>query len=149
MTNIVSVASTGNVCTIRCFNEQNFGGCVAVQQTDVTPNVNSPATIATAQTLAGVDTQVAENKADLPAAMAANAAATSGTDQEQALLGANALLALLPSTTAATAATATKATSAKASLPHAWNNHKTICLLKIFTSLKPASTSSQRSKLTP
>ena len=54
-------ASTGNVCTIRCFNAATagpFGGCFAVQQTDETASANTPGTIATAQTLEGVEAQV-------------------------------------------------------------------------------------------
>lgn len=105
-------ASTGNVCTVRCVNSKSFGGCFAVQQTDVTPNVNSPATIATAQTLEGVLAQVAENQVDLPAAIKANQEATTGTDQQQGLLGANALLALNGEATGVAAAVASSTSKA-------------------------------------
>lgn len=107
-----SSASTGNVCTVRCVNSKSFGGCFAVQQTDVTPNVNSPATIATAQTLEGVLAQVAENQVDLPAAIKANQEATTGTDQQQGLLGANALLALNGEATGVAAAVASSTSKA-------------------------------------
>ncbi|PMD46264.1 hypothetical protein L207DRAFT_577133 [Hyaloscypha variabilis F] len=68
-------ASTGNVCTVRCRNNAvagPFGGCFAVQQTDVAATANTPNQITTAQTLAGVTAQVAENNVDLPVAVAAN-----------------------------------------------------------------------------
>ncbi|KAL3417698.1 hypothetical protein PVAG01_10708 [Phlyctema vagabunda] len=95
-------ASTGDVCTVRCFNAAKagpFGGCFAVQQTDVTPTENSANQIATAQTLKGVLAQVEQNKEDFPAAVAAN--------QESSLedQGVNAVDALLDidSTASATA----------------------------------------------
>ncbi|GAP84656.1 putative GEgh16 protein [Rosellinia necatrix] len=69
-------ASTGNVCTVRCRNANNFGGCFAVQQTDVEPGVNDPTEIATIQQLEGVLKQVQQNIADLPAAMEAIAEAS-------------------------------------------------------------------------
>ncbi|KAI0878181.1 GEgh16 protein [Hypoxylon argillaceum] len=62
-------ASTGNVCTVRCRNANNFGGCFAVQQTDVTPSANDPTTIETIQNLDNVLNQVQQNIADLPAAL--------------------------------------------------------------------------------
>ncbi|KAI1362122.1 GEgh16 protein [Xylaria arbuscula] len=62
-------ASTGNVCTVRCRNANNFGGCIAVQQTDVNPSENDPTTIETAQTLEGILDQVAQNVKDLPQAL--------------------------------------------------------------------------------
>ncbi|KAI0107162.1 hypothetical protein GGR51DRAFT_516490 [Nemania sp. FL0031] len=62
-------ASTGNVCTVRCRNANNFGGCFAVQQTDVTPSANDPTTIETIQSLDNVLNQVQQNIADLPAAL--------------------------------------------------------------------------------
>jgi hypothetical protein len=40
-----SLASTGNVCTVRCRNNAvagPFGGCFAVQQTDVAATANTP-----------------------------------------------------------------------------------------------------------
>jgi hypothetical protein len=63
-----------------------------VQQTDVTPNANSPDTIATEQTLEGVLAQVAENQVDLPAAVKANQDAP--TEAQQGLFEANALLSI-------------------------------------------------------
>lgn len=87
--------STGNICTVRCRNNAQagpFGGCFPVQQTDITPNVNSASTITTAQTLEGVDNQIAENQIDLPVAIAANqnagsGAAVQGLAAVKALLG--------------------------------------------------------------
>ncbi|XXH04171.1 hypothetical protein Hte_010584 [Hypoxylon texense] len=74
-------SSTGDVCTVRCRNANEFGGCFAVQQTDTTPAENTPQNIETAQTLQGITQQVQQNIADLPAA--AGALATSGsTDAE-------------------------------------------------------------------
>ncbi|KAI2618059.1 hypothetical protein GGS26DRAFT_596073 [Hypomontagnella submonticulosa] len=70
-------SSTGNVCTIRCRNANEFGGCVAVQQTDTKPVENDPHTIPTAQTLEGIEQQIQQNVADLPAAI--KALANSGT----------------------------------------------------------------------
>jgi hypothetical protein len=67
-------ASTGNVCTVRCRNNAvagPFGGCFAVQQTDVKATANNPNTISTAQTLAGITQQIADNNKDLPVAVAA------------------------------------------------------------------------------
>ncbi|OIW34621.1 hypothetical protein CONLIGDRAFT_14118 [Coniochaeta ligniaria NRRL 30616] len=89
-------ASTGNVCTVRCRNTAvagPFGGCFAVQQVDVTPKVNTPANIATLQTLDAVLKQVAENQADLPVAIAANQAAGS-TEADQNAKAVNSLLAI-------------------------------------------------------
>ncbi|KAJ5038045.1 uncharacterized protein L3040_006916 [Drepanopeziza brunnea f. sp. 'multigermtubi'] len=77
-------ASTGNVCTMRCFNTAAagpFGGCVALQQTDTEASDNSPNQINTAQTLAGILAQVNQNQVDLAKAEAGNAAATKVTDQ--------------------------------------------------------------------
>ncbi|KAI1854865.1 hypothetical protein JX265_002504 [Neoarthrinium moseri] len=77
-------ASTGNVCTVRCFNAAKagpFGGCFAVQQTDVTPNQNTPQNIATAQTLQGITAQVLQNQKDLGVAVKANADAPTQADQ--------------------------------------------------------------------
>jgi hypothetical protein len=118
-------ASTGNVCTIRCFNTATtgpFGGCVAVKQTDITPNANTPGTIKTAQTLEGVDAQIAQNQKDLPTAVKANQDATleeQGVKQVDALLKidsaalatAGAAAASGTSTAAAKATTTAKATA--------------------------------------
>jgi len=88
--------STGNICTVRCRNNAQagpFGGCFAVQQTDVTPSVNSANTINTAQTLEGINNQIAVNQVDLPVAVAANQNA--GTNEAvQGLAAANALLGI-------------------------------------------------------
>lgn len=78
-------ASTGNVCTVRCRNNAlagPFGGCFAVQQTDVTPSTNSADQITTSQSLDAINKQIAQNQLDLPAAIAANQIA-GGTEAEQ------------------------------------------------------------------
>ncbi|KAK1639283.1 hypothetical protein BDP81DRAFT_448104 [Colletotrichum phormii] len=77
-------ASTGDVCTVRCFNANAkgpFGGCFAVQQTDITPKQNTPGNIPTAQTLNGVLKQVQQNVVDLPAAVKSNQEAKTQDDQ--------------------------------------------------------------------
>ncbi|KAK2021134.1 hypothetical protein LX32DRAFT_271456 [Colletotrichum zoysiae] len=77
-------ASTGNVCTVRCFNSNAkgpFGGCVAVQQTDIKPKKNTPGNIPTAQTLDGVLSQIQQNIVDLPNAVKANQEAPTTDDQ--------------------------------------------------------------------
>ena len=77
------LASTGDVCTIRCFNSAQagpFGGCFAVQQTDVTPNKNSPANIATIQQLDAVMAQVLQNQKDLDTSIKANQQAATADD---------------------------------------------------------------------
>jgi hypothetical protein len=64
-----------HACTVRCRNNALgglFGGCFAVQQADVTPSVNNANTVDTAEPLAAVDNQIAENQVDLPVAVAAN-----------------------------------------------------------------------------
>ncbi|KAI0168436.1 GEgh16 protein [Pestalotiopsis sp. NC0098] len=99
-------ASTGDVCTIRCFNAAAagpFGGCVAVQQTDTTPNVNTPENIATLQTVSGINAQVAQNEKDLKAAEAANVQAP--TQDDQGVAAVDALLSI-DSAAAATAGAA-------------------------------------------
>ncbi|KAK6222354.1 hypothetical protein LQW54_001054 [Pestalotiopsis sp. IQ-011] len=99
-------ASTGDVCTIRCFNAAAagpFGGCVAVQQTDTTPNVNTPENIATLQTVSGINAQVAQNEKDLKAAQAANVQAPTQGDQGVAAVDA---LLNIDSAAAATAGAA-------------------------------------------
>ncbi|OLN85056.1 hypothetical protein CCHL11_10233 [Colletotrichum chlorophyti] len=88
-------ASTGNVCTVRCFNNNQkgpFGGCFAVQQTDVKPKENTPENIPTKQTLENVLTQVQQNTVDLPAAVKSNQ--ESKTPEEQ---GVNAIKEILGS----------------------------------------------------
>ncbi|KAI8183237.1 hypothetical protein K4K51_000350 [Colletotrichum sp. SAR 10_75] len=77
-------ASTGDVCTVRCFNAAAagpFGGCFAVQQTDTTPKQNTPQNIPTAQTLENVLTQVQQNAKDLPAAVKSNQEAKTQDEQ--------------------------------------------------------------------
>ncbi|TVY24791.1 hypothetical protein LHYA1_G006839 [Lachnellula hyalina] len=84
--------STGNICTVRCRNNAvagPFGGCFAVQQTDVTPTTNSANQINTSQSKSAVDSQVKGNQADLPAAVAANQEQGT-TDQLKALSSADA-----------------------------------------------------------
>ncbi|TVY36110.1 hypothetical protein LSUB1_G005152 [Lachnellula subtilissima] len=79
--------STGNICTVRCRNNAvagPFGGCFAVQQTDVTPATNSANQINTSQSKSAVDAQVKENQAELPDAVAANQEQGT-TDQLKAL----------------------------------------------------------------
>ena len=66
--------STGNVCTVRCRNNAQagpFGGCFPVEQVDTEPNENTPANIETKLSLEKVFKQVADDKKDLPAAIAA------------------------------------------------------------------------------
>ncbi|EQB43471.1 GEgh16 protein [Colletotrichum gloeosporioides Cg-14] len=77
-------ASTGDVCTVRCFNAAAagpFGGCFAVQQTDTTPKQNTPQNIDTKQTLENVLTQVQQNAKDLPAAVKSNQEAKTQDEQ--------------------------------------------------------------------
>ncbi|KAI8293943.1 hypothetical protein K4K59_005413 [Colletotrichum sp. SAR11_240] len=87
-------ASTGNVCTIRCRNNAvagPFGGCFAVQQSDVTPTQNTPQNIKTAQDLEGVLAKQQQNAADLPAAIKANQIDGTKTGQDN-IAAANKLL---------------------------------------------------------
>ena len=70
-----SGASTGNVCTVRCRNNAvagPFGGCFAVQQTDVKPTSNNASTISTAASLKVIQDQGITGHADLPVAIAGN-----------------------------------------------------------------------------
>lgn len=102
----MNTASTGDVCTIRCFNSAAagpFGGCVAVQQTDTTPNANTPENISTLQTVPGISAQVAQNEKDLDAAKAANVKAP--TQGDQGVAAVDALLSI-DSAAAATAGAA-------------------------------------------
>ncbi|KAI0482017.1 GEgh16 protein [Xylariaceae sp. FL0804] len=83
-------ASTGNVCTVRCRNANNFGGCFAVQQTDVAAHVNTPANIQASQTLKDIKAQIVQNNKDFAAA--ASGIATAQQDEaEQALAVVNAI----------------------------------------------------------
>ncbi|KAH8682717.1 hypothetical protein BX600DRAFT_430580 [Xylariales sp. PMI_506] len=68
-------SSLGNVCTVRCRNNAlagPFGGCFPVQQIDTTASVNVASNVDTALSLEKVQAQVAQNQADLAAAVAAN-----------------------------------------------------------------------------
>ncbi|KAG7143138.1 hypothetical protein HYQ45_000605 [Verticillium longisporum] len=96
-------ASTGNVCTVRCRNNAvagPFGGCFPVQQTDIEPKVNTPANLASAQSLELTLAQTQNNQADLVKALEANANA--GTDEaKQNLAAVEAILNINPTTKAA------------------------------------------------
>ncbi|RFU27777.1 hypothetical protein B7463_g8556, partial [Scytalidium lignicola] len=86
--------STGNICTVRCRNNAQagpFGGCFAVQQTDIKLNVNSANQITTGISLDEVNKQVAQDQLDFPAAVAANQQAGTG-EAVQGLAAVNALL---------------------------------------------------------
>ncbi|KAI1383940.1 uncharacterized protein F4822DRAFT_433890 [Hypoxylon trugodes] len=113
-------SSAGNVCTVRCRNNAQagpFGGCFPVQQTDVQPNVNTPANIPTSLSLEKITAQIAQDKQDLPAAVAAiqNAGSDSalqGVAVVSSLLGQTTLVSkvastLTPSVETGAAATAT------------------------------------------
>jgi len=103
-------ASTGNVCTVRCFNNNAkgpFGGCFAVQQTDTTPKENTPSNIPTAATLQGVVTQVQKDIVDFPAAVKSNQEAA--TQDDQGLTAVKELLANSNQKAAGPAAAAVKA----------------------------------------
>ncbi|KAF3765561.1 hypothetical protein M406DRAFT_338995 [Cryphonectria parasitica EP155] len=107
-------SSQGNVCTVRCRNAEDFGGCVAVQQTDVTalPGDNAPSNITTAATLADVEAQVQQNQKDLPAAIAGNDEAAASDNAQSANI-AQAIIAADPAVVQSeTAELATKAASA-------------------------------------
>jgi len=70
-----SGASTGNVCTVRCRNNAvagPFGGCFAIQQTDVAPTSNNASTISTAASLKVIQDQGITGNTDLPVAIAGN-----------------------------------------------------------------------------
>ncbi|KAK2030340.1 hypothetical protein LX32DRAFT_717009 [Colletotrichum zoysiae] len=107
-------ASTGDVCTVRCFNNNAkgpFGGCFAVQQTDITPKQNTPANIPTAATLQGVLSQVQQDIVDFPAAVKSNQeAATTG---EQGLTAVKELLSNSTQVAAGPAAAAVNAAKGK------------------------------------
>ncbi|RCI11829.1 hypothetical protein L249_7154 [Ophiocordyceps polyrhachis-furcata BCC 54312] len=68
-------ASTGNICTVRCRNTAAagpFGGCFPVQQTDITPKVNTPANINTSQPMELISKQIESNRANFGPATEAN-----------------------------------------------------------------------------
>ncbi|KAI6352193.1 hypothetical protein MCOR25_009496 [Pyricularia grisea] len=56
--------STGDLCMVRCRNKQNFGGCVAIQQTDITAHVNTVDNIKTAATAKSASDQVKADQRD-------------------------------------------------------------------------------------
>jgi hypothetical protein len=106
------LASTGNVCTVRCINEQEVGGCFAVQQTDTTAldGNNSPGNINTAQAADGITKQIAQNKQDLAAAEQAIASSpdTALTDEgKQNAAVVAAIMSADPATSSSTATTNT------------------------------------------
>ncbi|CAG8980895.1 hypothetical protein HYALB_00012939 [Hymenoscyphus albidus] len=85
-------ASTGNICTVRCFNAEKtgpFGGCFSLIQSDIKPAENDVNKIPTVQAADSVDKQVAQNKKDFEKATKANAEAQ---NNDQGLKVANALL---------------------------------------------------------
>ncbi|KAI1778567.1 hypothetical protein F4818DRAFT_406472, partial [Hypoxylon cercidicola] len=90
-------SSAGDVCTVRCRNANDFGGCFPVQQTDTKPAQNTPDNIQTAQTAEGIDAQVKQNVADLSAAEEGLAEA-GPTDAEIGVSIVNAVQAADPST---------------------------------------------------
>lgn len=53
------------MCLLRCFNVQHYGGCIAIQQTDITPTINNPNTIKTAASLAAIQDQIKNNQNDI------------------------------------------------------------------------------------
>ncbi|KAI0434918.1 hypothetical protein F5Y09DRAFT_155637 [Xylaria sp. FL1042] len=76
-------SSAGNVCTVRCRNNAlagPFGGCFPVQQVDTEAVSLKPSDVDTNLSLEKVNAQVAQDVKDLPAALAANQAA--GTEEE-------------------------------------------------------------------
>jgi hypothetical protein len=82
-----------------------------VQQTDITPKINTPQNIATQQTLEGVMAQVLQDQKDLAKAVQANAGA-GGTESGQSLAAVNALLNLNSASQATVAAGAAASTGA-------------------------------------
>ncbi|KAK5662647.1 hypothetical protein OQA88_8562 [Cercophora sp. LCS_1] len=94
--------STGDICTVRCRNNAvagPFGGCFAVQQVDTTPKVNTPANIATFDSMDKIMAEVALNQKDLPVAIQANQNA-GGSEAQQNLAAVQAILGT-PTTVAA------------------------------------------------
>ncbi|TIC89976.1 hypothetical protein CH35J_012294 [Colletotrichum higginsianum] len=110
-------ASTGDVCTVRCFNDNAkgpFGGCFAVQQTDITPKQNTPDNIPTAAKLEGVLSQVQQDIVDFPAAVKSNQEAATQGEQ-----GLTAVKELLPNANMQAAGSAAAAISAGTNPPAA------------------------------
>ncbi|KAK3347835.1 hypothetical protein B0H65DRAFT_157354 [Neurospora tetraspora] len=80
-------ASTGNICTVRCRNNAvagPFGGCFAVQQTDVKPTLNTPDNIATFKNIDAIEAERRVSVATLPIAKEANRQAGSSEAQQNA-----------------------------------------------------------------
>ncbi|KAI1100829.1 hypothetical protein F4804DRAFT_32907 [Jackrogersella minutella] len=127
-------SSAGNVCTVRCRNTAQagpFGGCIPVQQVDVQPSQNTPANIPTALSLDKILKQVAQDQADLPAAVAAIQNAGSGEAVQNAAIVSSLLQQTVTSKPAAVetlsvatgaAATATAAVSVTSSAAAAATN---------------------------
>ncbi|CAG8961075.1 hypothetical protein HYFRA_00002617 [Hymenoscyphus fraxineus] len=86
-------ASTGNICTVRCFNAEKtgpFGGCFSLIQSDIKPAENDVNKIPTVQAKDSVEKQVAQNKKDFEKATKATAEAQNndfGLKVANALLG--------------------------------------------------------------
>ncbi|EFX05675.1 hypothetical protein CMQ_3744 [Grosmannia clavigera kw1407] len=72
-------------------NNADFGGCITVQQTDVTANVNTVDNIVTEEKKSAISAQVVQNQKDLPAAKKGLAAA--GTTEKEGLYIVKAILA--------------------------------------------------------
>ncbi|EGO55338.1 hypothetical protein NEUTE1DRAFT_66885 [Neurospora tetrasperma FGSC 2508] len=80
-------ASTGNICTVRCRNNAvagPFGGCFAVQQTDVKPTLNTPDNIQTFKNIKDIEDERLISVATLPIAAEANRKAGSSEAQQNA-----------------------------------------------------------------
>ncbi|EAA30796.1 hypothetical protein NCU06170 [Neurospora crassa OR74A] len=80
-------ASTGNICTVRCRNNAvagPFGGCFAVQQTDVKPTLNTPDNIQTFKNINDIEDERLISVATLPIAAEANRKAGSSEAQQNA-----------------------------------------------------------------
>lgn len=88
-TNTTLSGSTGNICTVRCTNAQNYGGCFAVRQTDIKPAKLQAATIKTQTPLKGMFAQVMIDNIDLPATAKAN---QGSTEAEQGKLAIDAIM---------------------------------------------------------
>ncbi|KAK4231922.1 hypothetical protein QBC38DRAFT_464894 [Podospora fimiseda] len=124
-------ASTGNVCTIRCRNNAQagpFGGCFAVQQTDVKANVNSPDNIKANDSLEQIEFEAASNRKALTAAIKANQDA--GTDEQnqnlkivEAILALNTVTNTFPVVTPTVAPAPTTAQPAASATPTGGNGN--------------------------
>lgn len=113
-------SSAGNVCTVRCINQDEVGGCFAVQQTDTDALAgdNDPSNIATSTGETAIKSQIDQNNKDITAAKAAIAGSpdTALTDEgAQNAAVASGIIAADPSVTVAAAAASSSAASGKAS----------------------------------